>query len=78
MATITYGSAAPAARAARAATAPKRRGFLGRILDALIESRQRQAERELRRYRHLLPDELERAALKLDQRSADSLPFLRG
>jgi hypothetical protein len=77
MATITYthGSVTPAARTP--AVAPQRRGFLARFVDALVESRMRQAERELRRYRHLIPGELERAALRLDSRSEDSLPFLR-
>lgn len=76
MATITYGSVTATTRTD--AVAPQRRGFLRRFLDALMESRMRQAERELRRYRHLLPDELERAAARLDRRSEDSLPFLRG
>ena len=76
MATITYGSVTPAAGAVT--DAPRRRGLLARFVDALVESRMRQAERELRRYRHLMPGELERAALRLDSRSEDSLPFLRG
>ena len=76
MATVTYGSVTAATRTA--VVAPQRRGFFSRFVDALVESRMRQAERELRRYRHLMPDELERAALRLDSRSEDSLPFLRG
>ena len=42
---------------------------------ALMESRMRKAEIELRR--HLLPRELETAAWKLSARSEDSLPFVR-
>jgi hypothetical protein len=78
MATITYTHSSVTAAARKPAVAPQRRGFLARLLDALIESRMRQAERELRRYRHLMPGELERAALSVDSRSEDSLPFLRG
>ena len=76
MATVTFGSVTAASRTD--AVAPQRRGFFARFVDALVESRMRQAERELRRYRHLVPGELERAALRLDSRSEDNLPFLRG
>ena len=45
------------------------------FFEALLESRMRRAESELRR--HLLPRELETAAWKLTDRSEDSLPFTR-
>ena len=45
------------------------------FFEALLESRMRRAESELRR--HLLPRELEQAGWKLTDRSEDSLPFTR-
>ncbi len=71
MAAITYGAATPARPAAA------RNGWFRRFVVALQELRIRRAERELARFRHLMPDELERAALRLDRRSEDALPFLR-
>ena len=71
MAAITYGAATPSRSSAA------RKGWFRRFIVALQESRMRQAEREIARYRHLVPDELERAALRLDRRSEDGLPFLR-
>ncbi len=59
------------------ATKPARSGWLGRFFAALAESRMRAAEREIRRHRHLLPDELEWSAYKLGPKSEDQLPFLR-
>jgi hypothetical protein len=71
MAAITYDPATSATPAAR------RPGVFRRFMRALQESRMRQAERELSRYRHLMPEELERAAARLDRRSEDALPFVR-
>lgn len=62
--------------AAAAETRPRRR-LLMRIFKALEESRRRQAQREINRYGHLLPDELERAASTLSSRTEDGLPFIR-
>jgi hypothetical protein len=58
-------------------TAPKRKGFWRGILDAMIESRMRQAELEITRHLHRLPRELEQAGWKVSERSEDSLPFVR-
>jgi hypothetical protein len=71
MAATTYGAALPTRRAA------KRKGLFARFYQALQEARMREARREIARYRHLMPDELERAAYRLDCRSEDSLPFVR-
>ncbi|HEV7820091.1 MAG TPA: hypothetical protein VGO84_02860 [Burkholderiales bacterium] len=46
-------------------------------MDAVIESRMRRAEQEIRLYRHLMPDELERVAEGLTSRNEDQLPFIR-
>jgi hypothetical protein len=70
MAAITYGAATVTSPAVR------RKGFFRRFFTALQESRMRQAERELSRYRHLMPEELERAAARLDRRTEDTLPFV--
>ena len=74
MATITYGTAIPVAAAP---AQPARKSLWTRFIDALIEARMRKAEEEIRRYRHLLPDEFERAAYRLSARSEDQLPFVR-
>jgi hypothetical protein len=71
MTMITY-DAAPTA----AAKAP-RKGFWARVFDRMVESRTRQAAREIELYRHLVPRELEQAGWKISERSEDSLPFVR-
>ena len=78
MTTITYGGAI-ATRGAPAipAAAPKRKNFLARFYDALVQSQMRRVERELRMYRHLLPGDFELAANKLTRKNEDSLPFVR-
>jgi|HubBroStandDraft_6_1064221.scaffolds.fasta_scaffold189864_2 hypothetical protein len=72
MALITYGAAAPDAPAQ-----PRRRNAFMRFLKALEESRMRAAQREIARYRHLLPQELEQAAEELGPRTEKGLPFVR-
>ena len=47
------------------------------VFAAIQASRMRQAQREVARYRHLMPEEFERAAARLDARSERSLPFVR-
>lgn len=51
--------------------------LLSRLLAAMIASRQRQAEEELRRHGVLLPSELEQAGWKVNERNEDTLPFAR-
>jgi len=72
MAVITYGAAAPDAPAQ-----PRRRNAFLRFFDALQESRMRATQGEIARYRHLLPQELERAVEELGPRSEKGLPFIR-
>ena len=56
---------------------PRRRHWFSRFMDAVIESRMRRAEQEIRLYRHLMPDEFERVAEGLTSRNEDQLPFIR-
>jgi hypothetical protein len=72
MAVITYGAAAP-----DAPVPPRRRHAFMRFYKALEESRMRAAQREIARYRHLLPREFERAAEELGPRTEKGLPFIR-
>jgi hypothetical protein len=72
MTAITYGTAIGTCE-----SKPARKSLWKRFVTALIESRMRKAEEEIRRYRHLLPQELEWAAHKLGPRSEDQLPFIR-
>ena len=56
MADITYGAGGVAAPdVAAAKTGEKRKGFFARVLDAIAYSQMKRAERELSRYRDLLP-----------------------
>jgi hypothetical protein len=64
-------------RAAALVAAPKREGFFARLFASMIEARQKQAFNELRRHAILLPHELEQAGWKINERSEDSLPFVR-
>ena len=78
MSTITYG-AEFGARADLGAVPVRtaRKSWLRRLLTALQEAQMRRVEQELRRCRHLLPEELDWAAFKLGPKSEDQLPFLR-
>ena len=58
------------------APARKRPSVWSRFFARLIETRQRQAFRELKRHGLMLPSELEQAGWKLNERSEDSLPFI--
>ena len=71
MSAITYGAAAPHK------TVAKRKGLFTQFIEAVQAGRMRQAQREVARYRHLMPEEFERAAARLDARSEQSLPFMR-
>jgi len=55
--------------------APRRKSIFMRFMHALMESRMRAAERELRIYHNLLPGQLENAGDRLTRRNEDSLPF---
>lgn len=52
-------------------------GVFSRLYDRFIAYRQAQAMIELRRHSLLLPQELEQAGWKINERSEDSLPFVR-
>ena len=70
-------TAATCAAAPSRTAAHRRKGLVTRFFDAIQASRMRQAQREVARYRHLMPEEFERAAARLDARSERSLPFVR-
>ncbi len=76
MSLITY-DAAPAVAAVSGKT-HNRKGFWRGLFDAMIESRMRRAEEEIRRHVHFLQlRELDQAGWKTGARSEDSLPFVR-
>ena len=77
MAAITYGTHGATAEKKISTTSAKKPGFWSRIWDAMVEARMRQAEREIRQYRHLLPAEFELAGNKIGSKNEDSLPFVR-
>ena len=78
MSTATFErTAASGVVAPYAVPAPKRAGFFKRLYAAMIVARQRQAQAEVRRHVLLVPRELERAGWKINERSEDSLPFVR-
>ncbi len=52
-------------------------GLLARLWTAIIESRMRQAERQIALHRHLLPGELQDRGERLAPRSEKDLPFGR-
>ena len=76
MSTITY-DASTARTGMPAAPVRKRQGLFARILARMIEARQRQATEELRRHGLRLPNELEEAGWKINERNEDALPFVR-
>ena len=59
------------------ATPAKRQGLFARIYAGFIEARRRRALEELKRHGVMLPNELELAGWKINERSEDSLPFSR-
>ena len=56
---------------------PKRPGRWVRLYYRFIAARQKAAMEELRRHALRLPEELEQAGWKLNERNEDSLPFVR-
>ena len=72
MAVITYGSAAP-----RVQAPARHESWLMRLFNSFAEARMKEAYREIVRHRHLLPRELEEAALaRIGERTEDELPFI--
>ncbi len=72
MVAITYGVATPVR-----VVSEKRKNFLARCYEALVEARMHQAEREIKLHRHLLPADYALAGDKITSRNEDSLPFVR-
>jgi hypothetical protein len=60
-----------------AAPVRTQQGVFSRLYHRFIDYRQAQAMMELRRHSILLPQELEQAGWKINERSEDSLPFVR-
>jgi hypothetical protein len=73
VARVPAGKAAP--KAARADTAPPRKRWYARFLDALIEARTQQARRELARHIHLLPYSLDERGNRIVRTSSKDMPF---
>jgi hypothetical protein len=77
MAAITYGTHGATAEKKISATSAKKPGLWSRIWDGVVEARMRQAEREIRMYKHLLPADYEFAGNKIGSKNEDQLPFVR-
>jgi hypothetical protein len=76
MATLTYDIGA--AGAVKSAAPSARKGFWARVLDAMIEARMRQAEREIRLHLHLVPEDiLAKSGLEATYKGAGKLPFVK-
>jgi len=70
MVAVTYG----VGRVTAPAAAKTGKGIFARVLDAIAESQMKRAERELNRYRHLLPPDFALQRDGLWPRSEDE-PF---
>jgi hypothetical protein len=77
MAAITYGTHGATAAKKISETSAKKAGLFARFWGAIVEARMRQAEREIRMYKHLLPADYEFAGNKIGSKNEDSLPFVR-
>jgi hypothetical protein len=53
-----------------------RKGFLARFYERLYEARMHKAAEVLKQHCHLLPSELQQAALRLSARNEHTLPFV--
>jgi hypothetical protein len=54
-----------------------KKGLLERFCAAFVESRMRQAQREIALHSHLLPGELQQVGERLAPRTEKDLPFIR-
>jgi hypothetical protein len=78
MATLTYDLGVAAGTVKTAAPAAPQKGFWKRLLDALIEARMREAERQIRMHLHLIPESvLAENGFKATYKDADKLPFVK-
>jgi hypothetical protein len=58
--------------------APARKPWYTRLLEALVEARMRQVEREIARYRSLVPhDEAKAGGYRVSYANDEELPFVR-
>ncbi len=74
MAAVTYGAHVTERTIPQSSTG---KSVWKRLFEAVAEARLRQAEREIRMHRHLLPADFEIAGYKINERMEDSLPFVR-
>jgi hypothetical protein len=77
MAAVTYGAHTAVETAKPRAATTKGKSALVRFFEAIADARLRQAEREIAMHRHLLPADFEIAGHKINERSEDTLPFVR-
>ncbi|MEJ2436139.1 MAG: hypothetical protein P8Y53_24470 [Pseudolabrys sp.] len=66
---------AEAVRAARAEAGAPRKSLLARVMDALIESRMQQANREIARHIHFLPSSLDERGNRLVRIGKTEMPL---
>lgn len=81
MVAVTYGTSGTArvaarrvVKAARAEAAPRKPWYV-RFMDALIEARMQQAQREIARYMHQLPYTLDERGNRIVRTRPTDLPF---
>jgi hypothetical protein len=78
MTAVTHDLRIAAATRPSKACRPAKKGFFARVLDAMIESRMRQVEREIRMYTHLVPeDRLAKAGIRATLKNDKELPFVK-
>ena len=75
---LTYDLRSAAATTTVAAPAKPQKNVFARILDALIEARMREAERQIRQHIHFVPEDvLAKAGYKATFQDAEKLPFVK-
>ena len=77
MVAVTYGVArVPVTDASECAqTAAPRKGFFTRFMTAMMESRLRQAHRQIARHAHLLPYTLDERGNRVAKINIEEMPF---
>jgi hypothetical protein len=75
---LTYDLRSAASTKTAAAPAKPEQGLFARFFDALIESRMREAERQIRQHMQFVPEDvLDRAGYKATYQDAGKLPFVK-
>jgi hypothetical protein len=75
---LTYDLRSAASAKTAAAPAKPEKGLFARFFDALIESRMREAERQIRQHMQFVPEDvLDRAGYKATYQDAEKLPFVK-